>query len=233
MAETLTHEIDTSEAAAPSRRLGALDLPKWQQRLLPLMVSMVVGLTVFFFIASFGQLAYLHWSILQTPALNINTVLNAMTLEPDAPIEDVLVVTRFRVLASLEGNALERRHHQANVLLMSRVWTRYLGFVTGMILALVGSSFILGKLREPASELEAKSSVAAVSLRSASPGILLAGLGVVLMVTTIIVHHEITVRDVPLYLQAEAIAPATLEESTAPDLDPIPPELEPADELAP
>ena len=32
----------------------------WQRRLLPLMVRMVVGLALFFFAATLGQLVYLH-----------------------------------------------------------------------------------------------------------------------------------------------------------------------------
>ena len=45
---------------------------QWQNRLLPWMIRMVVGLTAFFFIASLAQLFYLHWEISTAPVLNPN-----------------------------------------------------------------------------------------------------------------------------------------------------------------
>jgi hypothetical protein len=107
----------------------------------------------------------------------------------------------FKALAILEAGALDRRYHQANVLLMSRVWARYLGFVTGMILALVGAVFILGKLREESSEISAQGVGGGLSMRSTSPGLVLATLGVALMAMTIVTHFEITTTDSPIYLR--------------------------------
>jgi hypothetical protein len=49
------------------------------------------------------------------------------------------------VAAVLEADALQRRYHQANANMLARVWTRQLGFITGMLLALVGAAFILGR----------------------------------------------------------------------------------------
>jgi hypothetical protein len=100
----------------------------------------------------------------------------------------------------MEAYLAERRYHQASVQLMSGIWIRYLGFVTGMILALVGASFVLGKLQEPESEITGKSSVIDFSLKSASPGIILVVFGALLMFTTIITRQEYTVEDRPIYL---------------------------------
>jgi hypothetical protein len=71
---------------------------------------------------------------------------------PEMSHDQRLMAAVMAILSSLETNIVERRYHQANVSLMSRVWTRYLGFVTGMVLAMVGSIFILGKLREMESQ---------------------------------------------------------------------------------
>lgn len=170
---------------------------EWQERLLPLMVWLLVGLTVFFFVASLFQLVYLHANIREAPRLELPS---AAEMRDDATGTAGLVA-----LIELEGNLIERRYHQANVLLMSRVWARYLGFVTGMILALVGAAFILGKLREEASDVAVKGSAAELTIRSTSPGLVLAVLGVVLMITTIVTHHEITTADTPVYVEQAVI----------------------------
>ncbi len=135
----------------------------------------------------------------------------------------------MKAMIELEGFALQRRHHQANVLLMSRVWARYLGFVTGMILAFIGGVFILGKLETPVSELEAKSGEMGMSIKSASPGLILATLGVVLMMTTIVVHQEIQVSDAKVFTSDQFGTSAQTTESIKPPLSPMPPQIsEPA-----
>ncbi|CAN0513621.1 unnamed protein product, partial [Laminaria digitata] len=107
---------------------------------------------------------------------------------------------QWKTVATLEKHTLDQRYHQANVLLMSRIWTRYLAFVTGMILCMVGASFILGKLREDQTEISGKSDLGEGSLKTSSPGVLLATLGVILMLTSLLTHHEISVTDGPAYL---------------------------------
>lgn len=156
---------------------------QWQAKLLPFMIRMLVGLTIFFLTASFIQLIYLHTRIGRAPALPAGALSNPLT-------------ANFH----LEEHIIDLRYHQANVFLMSRVWTNYLGFVTGMTLALVGAAFILGKLRSPSTTIEGRAEGAELSLKTASPGIILAVLGVVLMMTTIIVWHPIETKDVPVYV---------------------------------
>jgi len=174
---------------------------KWQKRLLPFMVGMIVLLTLFFLVASFYQLYYLHQRIEHCPQLNLEPALSVLDTEGfDLTQMDKLELARWKTLSTLEGYTLERRYHQANVLLMSRIWKKYLGFVTGMILALVGAAFILGKLREPTSTLGAETGIWKFSLTTASPGLLLALLGTILMITTIVTHKQIEVKDRPTYV---------------------------------
>ena len=173
---------------------------RWQKRLLPFMVTVLSLVTLFFFTASAFQLYYLHQRIEQSPALDLTQALQTLEANsPNASEKDKLQIARWKTLATLEGNALQRRYHQANVLLMSRIWTGYLGFVTGMILALVGATFILGKLRESESKVDAGSEVWKFSMTTASPGLVLALLGTILMITTMIGRYEIQVKDGQLY----------------------------------
>ena len=99
----------------------------------------------------------------------------------------------------LEANLVARRHHQADVMLMASIWSRYLGFITGMILALVGAAFTLGQLRDRGTTIEAGASSAKATLTSASPGIVMAVLGVALMITTIVTVHQLSTRDAAVY----------------------------------
>jgi hypothetical protein len=183
----------TDLPSSSTSRTAAAD-SRWQERLQPVMVWMVIGLTIFFFVASLVQLAYLHEKIWQAPQVELEELTELRATSGEALTPELLM------LALLETNALQRRYHQANVLLMSRVWARYLGFVTGMILALVGAVFILGKLSEEATELGATGPDVGFNLRSGSPGVILAVLGVVLMGATIVTHHEIETVDQPIYL---------------------------------
>jgi hypothetical protein len=185
----------------------------WQYRLLPLMIRMLAGLTIFFFVASFGQLFYLHSRIESAPTLSTTDLIGRLANDSQ-PSVGLLDTHRLRVRALLEANVIARRYHQANVLLMSRVWTNYLGFVTGMTLALVGAAFILGQLQTATSELATKSGPGEVTLRTALPGLALSVLGVVLMMTTIIVHHDIETKDARVYLGQEGVGT-----DARPDLD--------------
>jgi hypothetical protein len=171
---------------------------RWQTKLLPLMCAMVIGLTLFFFLATCFQLIWLHKRIWDSPKLQINDIL-PLDNGPQKNSDDQLRTSVFNSLVRLEASLLDRRYHQANVSLMSRLWIRYLGFVTGMILSLVGATFILGKLQWPVSEVGAKVENVKFHLKSASPGLFLAAFGVVLMLITIVTHHEIKVTDGAVY----------------------------------
>ncbi|HSR42274.1 MAG TPA: hypothetical protein VLL48_08885, partial [Longimicrobiales bacterium] len=125
---------------------------------------------------------------------------------------------QYQLLAILDAHLLDQRYHQAAASLMARVWARYLGFITGMILALVGAVFILGKLREGETTWEASGGGYSAGLRSSSPGLIMAVLGVVLMVVTIISHHEIETADSSVFLRLAEPKPGevVLPDSTFP-----------------
>ncbi len=197
----------------PVQRRAKPTIVRWQERLLPIMGGLLVGLTLFFFAATLVQMAYLHWSILQYPAVNVgpspgnDLVANAITFE------DKLAARRIEILAGMESYVVQRRYHQASVALMAGLWIRYLGFITGMILALVGASFVLGKLREPATEITGQATGVDISLKSASPGIILVVLGTVLMFTTIVKQDVYQVQDAPMYIGSQ-VELQTLDLST-------------------
>jgi hypothetical protein len=210
---------------------------RWRERLLPFMARMLLALSAFFLVASLIQLTYLQSRIWNAPKGNLASVEQLLAAQPADPVADRLAVFRARAALGLEALALERRYHQANVQLMARVWMRYLGFLTGMILALVGASFILGGLRSPRSRVTAGAAGGEFSIASASPGIVLAVLGVVLMVATVVTRHLVEVTDAPVYVKAwpsgaAQSAPAAEKpaegDSAAPRLDPLSAPSEPS-----
>jgi hypothetical protein len=160
---------------------------------------MLIGLTIFFFIASLVQLYFVGLSIQTAPVIQQTTLLRPIQCPPQLTPELCLSSERMNTAAILEANIVQRRYHQAAVLLMGRVWYTYLGFVTGMVLALVGAAFILGQLQMPASELEAKTPPVQMTLRSASPGLTLCVLGVMLMIVTFVNPQDIKVADGTTY----------------------------------
>lgn len=181
-----------------SKKISAR-ISKWQSMLLPFMLLMLGGLTVTFFGASLWQFTKIQNQIEKIPdEIKLDNVFSDLKNKPLSE-SNHLVYVQWKTLALLEKNVIERRYHQANILLMARTWTRYLGFLTGMILALVGAAFILGKLREESSEATATSAEAGFSFKSNSPGLILAFLGTLLMLATIFIHNQIEVNDAPIY----------------------------------
>lgn len=199
----LPAEAAKAAASAPVEPLSPLEARKlwaWNRLLLPLMIGMLLGLTLFFFAASLFQLYAVQASIADSPRLDLASSLKAMSLPAQAGSRERQALQRWKTLSLLEEHAVKQRYHQANVLLMARVWVRYLGFVTGMILALVGAVFVLGKLRESRTELSVGAKEKSGSISTQSPGLILVALGTLLMFTTLVTRHEIDVNDGPLYV---------------------------------
>ena len=51
---------------------------------------------------------------------------------------------------------MQRRNQQASAAMISKLWTRQMGFMTGMLMALIGSAFILGRLEVREARLSAE-----------------------------------------------------------------------------
>ncbi len=125
---------------------------------------------------------------------------------------------QWKTLVVLEQEVIRMRYQQINATLLLRTWTRYTGFLVGMVLALVGAFFILGRLREEASQLSGESGGFKVMLTSSSPGIILAVLGTILMIVTLAVKFDFEVNDRPVYLALYALranADGTLDRKSA------------------
>lgn len=179
---------------------------EWQRRMLPLMVQMVIAMAVFFFVVSLAQLTYMHNAIRNAPDVDLAPAFAMLDKHEATTDADRIRATQLRILALMDKGTMQRRYHQTNAALMARIWTRYMAFVTGMILALLGAVFILGKLKEPATPSEG------TATRAVSPGLFMIAMGTLLMTVSIFVNHRIDVRDVPDFLQTFNMqAPAASE----------------------
>ena len=175
---------------------GTLD---WQRRMASFMTASVIVAAVFFAVVTLWEFRSFQ----------------ARLFEAEAPFEDVLSslrpttyqeqvdVARMRTALALERDIIRRRYGQTNMSIATRLWTRLMGFITGMILALVGAAFILGKLKEDVSEAAAKAGLPgqelSFSVRSASPGIVLAVMGTVLMALSISIQSNFSTEDQAIY----------------------------------
>ncbi len=176
------------------------EIYSWQRKLLPFLIGLLTFLTLFFLVASIFQLYRLQDQITNKPKLDLEMALRVIPVQNDnQDTEGNLQYVRWKTLALLEKHALEIRYHQIGALHMSRIWARYLGFLTGMILSLMGAAFILGKLKESPTKASGETISGKFSITTSSPGIILAFLGTALMITTIVVHHEIEGEDNAIY----------------------------------
>lgn len=188
----------------------------WQWALLPAMLLAIIGTGSAFYY--FGRPQYAHRGEPDAPppvATELATVFTRWERAPPGPTRSEAVL-RLEVAAVLEARTVENRYRQANYAVSSRVWTRYVAFLTGMALALIGAVFVLGRLREPFTKMSADGGGFRGSLTSSSPGIVLAALGTALMMAALLVNFDVRVTDGSVYLQ-----PPPVNVGDAPTQDPV------------
>lgn len=177
------HSMSTPQETVELRQQR--ELASWQRKLQPWLTGIVTAVLAFFLVATAVQLIRLETRITSFRPADLPGVTDPA--------------------ATFESYSIQRRFHMAGVLLIGRLWVIYLGFVTGMILSLVGAAFILARLKEDQSEVSAGTKEAGFLFKSSSPGLIMTGLGVILMLTTILTPQTISVREGPLYMSGISI----------------------------
>jgi hypothetical protein len=172
---------------------------RWRNRLLPVMRGGLVVMAAFFFAASLVQYHLLYRDL---RGMGPRTQVALEAIENTIPQTQRTNVDflQWKALVLLEQDAMNMRYQQINATLLLRTWTRYTGFLVGMVLALVGAFFILGRLREETSQLSGESGGFKFALVTSSPGVILAVLGTILMVVTLVVKFDFAVEDRPVYM---------------------------------
>jgi hypothetical protein len=199
---------DQSSKLVKSELQKNRQLLQWQTRLLPWMIAMPTVLIGAFIVMATLQLNKFEKFIYAGNESKIeNSIPSPVANTTDSLLKRNEEYLKWYSLVKMEEYSINRRYNQGGVLLMSRIYIKYLGFFTGMILAIVGAVFIISKLKEDVSELEGSiQDKTKFRLISSSPGIIFGVLGTGLMMTTILTHSEISVKDMPLYLNTYNIS---------------------------
>lgn len=197
--------MDAENAASAAAQR---ELIRWQRMLLPVIVILLFGLAAFFFASSYAQYQRIETQLQQRG--NDGAVARALAVYERAPgVGQDLAYIQWKTLAIQDDRAQLARFHRANAALLVSVWTRNLGFVTGMILAIVGAAFVMAKLSEAPTALEASSGPVKAALSTSSPGIILAVLGTALMMMAMTVRFEGEIREPVLSVAGQGAASTT------------------------
>jgi hypothetical protein len=184
------------------------DLLRWQYRLLPWAIGLLLALAVFFFASTWIQFDRLSAAMQARQPDAIEGTFAAY--EKRGGAQD-LPYLQWKTRTLLERKVVEHRYQQVNATLLLRTWTRHLGFLTGMILSFIGGIFILTKLSEGRSEVSGETGVVKASLATNSPGIVLTVVGGAIMIASLIVEYRFSTRDLPAYIASDGPAAAPPE----------------------
>ena len=179
-----TPNRDNAERTAVEQKDRRSDIDQWQRRLLPFMIAVLIAVAFFFFFVTLWQIFYLQSQMFDDTSKLYLTVEPTQTINPSV----------------LEAYLIDRRYDQARIFLASKIWITYMGFITGMILAVVGAAFVIGKLQTDRSTVEGGVHEVWWSFNSTSPGLILAALGTLVVSTSLIVNHKISVRDEAVFV---------------------------------
>jgi len=169
-------------------------------RLQPVMIAIPVLLIGIFTVVSYLQVSDLNERITSSETMDLHSLWQKQPEDSVLTGANYMNLQRWRALTAMENMAMTKRYQQGGLLIITRIFTKYLGFLTGMIMAIAGAVFIIGRIKEDQSDLAIGSGDKTASLKSSSPGIIFGVLGTALMGMTIMQHTDIGIIDRPLYL---------------------------------
>lgn len=189
-------------------------LHSWQTKLLPWVLSLVTIMILVFFALATIQFNYFRNQISSTHTSEIDKQLLSPR-EAAANGQMDIEYTKLYCLTKMEENILNKRYSQLGFLLLSRTYIKYLGFFTGMILAITGAVFVISKFKEEKVEIGSDvSEKIKFTLATSSPGIIFGILGTILMSITILYNSPIGAAEQPLYLNQFTLTPTPQQQTT-------------------
>lgn len=150
----------------------------------PIAIVTVIMATLVFSVFSTYQIQYFHSHFEQEHKPDVSSGLASLENIPNPTNLERFEIARWKTLSLFEAKALENEYHQGNIRAISHLWVSNLLGVTGMLLALVGASLVLRRIKGPEDEEEINrefTQVIKLSIMTSAPGIILAALGTVLM----------------------------------------------------
>lgn len=176
----------------------------WQERLLPFMLASLVFVGLFFSVTT-----WLFFDRLQAELQynRTDTVATLARAEQPASGPADAAYRDWYVRATLEQMGLQQRFNVQIAIVKGRLWARFMGFLTGMLLALTGCVFVLGQLRAKV-VFSGEGQGAKGALDTNAPGLLLALLGTVIIALALSVPGSVESTDAAIYLPPRVELPA-------------------------
>jgi hypothetical protein len=203
---TIGSDLDTAASAetvarAKAARDEAAALARWQARLLPFMSAGLAAAGLFFSVATWWFFSDLQRRLDYTPT---DVVAVVAALPKAANLQDDGASYRdWYTRVVLEGMARQERFNMQATIVKGSLWTRFMGFLTGMLLALTGCIFVLGQLRADVNA-SGEGEGFKGQLATNSPGVYLATLGTIIIAVSVFVQASVELNDKIVYLQGEA-----------------------------
>ncbi|AMM52434.1 hypothetical protein TH61_16280 [Rufibacter sp. DG15C] len=167
-------------------------------------IKWMVIIPPFLFVAiSTFQLDKLNDQILSIKTFSIKSTIEPIFSADSSynKIVDKHKLAELLLLAQLEADVINRRYHQANVSMMLTLWIKYLSFLTGIILTMVGSIFILGRINDLNTTVNYDTpNFGKIAFQSSSPGIILSLIGMVLILASFQSKSIGEIQDTAIYV---------------------------------
>lgn len=186
----------------------------WHQRIFPIVSAIILTLTVAFAISSYFQLEKISEQLQKSPDINLTQLFKAtLTAEGITQgIDNGDFLPQWAAEVQIENGLINKRYHQANAILATRIWSKYISTICGLIMICIGSIFIVAKLNEEVSGISGEAQSIRLSLKTSSPGVILCLLGTILIVVSLVSTPAITVQDANVYLHKTNAGTATVQQ---------------------
>ncbi|MES2650032.1 MAG: hypothetical protein V4717_24360 [Bacteroidota bacterium] len=189
---------------------------KVYDRIILYIIGLPVLFLLLFIVVSMLQLREINSRIEEGQSQTIKEITRSLTSK-DSMSETHM---QFLALAVLEEESLGERYRQGHYSLVSRSFRQFLGFFTGIIMVIVGSVFVLLKLREEINAGGEQGDGWKFTLVTNSPGVAFGIVGAVLIAIASATSDKINVSDSGLYLTREfLVAPFFSEGRSEADLN--------------
>ena len=218
-------EADQPSKAQPRPAPESRELLKWQRNLLPFTTRFLIVIAIAFFLLSMFDVYQMRKFVKDETVGEVRAKIEAVVL-PRGPAvlnaEPTEII--WKSLLLMEADAMDKRYRHASALLMSRIWTRQLAFMTGMVLTFIGAVFILSKLSNGRTDVSVGAQDWKTGISSTSPGLVLAFFGTILLGISLVYQPKIEVQDRPIYFAQMGLmsAPPAPQNMDEPRTSPLP-----------
>jgi hypothetical protein len=156
--------------------------------------------SIFFITKSYQQLERTRGEITEEIQLQSKSI----KFVSETASSDRILLSELIARVALEHDVIKLRHKRAVAFIETRTWMRFMTLVIGVILVVVGGSFILGRITAPNFVGKAGAGELSLSFASSSPGIILVSFGTILISIPNLASQSIETVDKPTYFNSSS-----------------------------